>query len=127
MNIISFIIVAMFLFQVSLHAQNTGQVTLSIRLYPIQIIEVETLNTLLFQVSNDSLLESSLSSQLSTFSTSHYCLKVDTILNSVLQVSKSTNGVPPRQNFSNINRSMEEHEEGYGDNDYHIIYSMVTQ
>ena len=125
MNIISFIIVAMFLFQVSMYAQNTGHVTLSIRLYPIQIIEIESLNTLSFQVSYDNLLDSSLSSQLSTFSTSHYCLKVDTIINNVMQVSNQKNGVPPRH-ISSSNLLNEESEENYCDNNYHIVYSMET-
>ena len=125
MNIISFIIAAMFLFQVSMYAQNTGQVTLSIRLYPIQIIEIEPINTLSFQVSYDNLLDSSLSSQLSTFSTSHYCLKVDTIINNVMQVSNQKNGVPPRH-ISSSNLLNEESEENYCDNNYHIVYSMET-
>lgn len=41
MDITHFLIGAMLLIQFSIYAQSTGQVTLSIRLYPIQIIEVE--------------------------------------------------------------------------------------
>ena len=116
----------MFLFKISMYSQNTGQVTLSIRLYPIQIIEVEPLNTLSFEVSRENQLDASLSPNLSTFSTSHYSLKVDTINHSANQVVQATNGIPPRQNFSSSNGLNGEREDNYEEIDYHIVYSMET-
>ena len=126
MNKIPFIIAVLCLIHISLYSQNTGSITLSIRLYPIQIIEVESSNTLSFEVLSENHLDSSLSPHLSTFSTSHYCLIVDTISNCIPQVLQPANGITSQHNFSTVNRLSEENVDSFSDNDYQIVYSMVT-
>ena len=126
MNIIPFVIAALFLVQFSMYGQSTGQVTLSIRLYPIQIIEVEPANIQAFEVSNRGVNDTSFSSPISTFSTSHFCLKVDTVKHNPVQVSQTYNAVPPRQSLSTSNRLNGEREDKNWENEFHIVYSMET-
>lgn len=86
MKTLPYLIALLCLFQVSIYAQSTGQVTISIRLYPIQAIELEPTYTQTLEVSNPEVSNSfnqspSSQFQLSTYSTSQFEVKVDTILN----------------------------------------------
>ena len=129
MNIRTFIIAAMLLVQFSMFAQSTGQVTLSIRLYPIQIIEVEPDNTQTIEFSNQNISESTPPSQLSTYSTSQFALKIDSVSGDAFQelrVSMSGGLPPPRNRSINgiINAGRYDFETD-GD-DLQVLYSMET-
>jgi hypothetical protein len=132
MDIMPFIIAAMlFLVQFSMYAQSTGQVTLSIKLYPIQIIEVEPTKTQTLEVLNESVNNSINQSpspqQLSTYSTSQFALKVDSVTRSAFSNLRDSNAVHPQSNKS-INRVIDAERYNFetdGD-DLHIVYSMET-
>ncbi|MFA5555180.1 MAG: hypothetical protein WDA68_11600 [Phycisphaerae bacterium] len=132
MDIMPFIIAAMlFLVQLSMYAQSTGQVTLSIKLYPIQIIEVEPTKTQTLEVLNESVNNSINQSpspqQLSTYSTSQFALKVDSVTRSAFSNLRDSNAVHPQSNKS-INRVIDAERYNFetdGD-DLHIVYSMET-
>lgn len=133
MRMLLCIIVAMFLFQVSTYAQESAQVTLSIRLYPIQTIEVVS-DSQIIEVSNQDVASHSIQkpssaqpNQLSAFSTSHFCMQVDTVNSSAFNEMRSSSAVPPRASRS-TNRIMaaEKYDyETHGD-DLHLVYSMET-
>lgn len=131
MNAVHLLIGAMLLIQFSMYAQSTGQVTLSIRLYPIQIIEVDSFNAQTLEVSSESVLnsinKSSYPNQLSTYSTSQFALKVDSVTRSAFSNLRDSNAVHPQSNKS-INRVIDAERYNYetdGD-DLHIVYSMET-
>ena len=127
MNIMPFIIAAMLLVQFSMYAQNTGQVTLSIRLYPIQILEVTPSDAQTIELSNQSISQFTPTSQLSTFSTSQYAMHVDSVNCKVFKVLRAAREVPGELNksingFINAERYNFETD---GD-DLHVVYSMET-
>ncbi|HUH75721.1 MAG TPA: hypothetical protein VLZ75_15100 [Chitinophagales bacterium] len=132
MDIMPFIIAAMlFLVQLSMYAQSTGQVTLSIKLYPIQIIEVEPTKTQTLEVLNESVNNSINQSpspqQLSTYSTSQYTLKVESVKSAAKQAYCASSGVPPR-NSRSINGIIDFECCNYEtDRDHlHMVFSMET-
>lgn len=129
MNIMPFIIAAMLLIQFSIYAQSTGQVTLSIRLYPIQIIEVEPINTQTLEISSQEVLntlnQSSSPNQLSTYSTSQFALKVDSVKSNAFHQLRASNAVPPRKNRS-IDEIFDAERYDFETDgiDLHVVYSM---
>lgn len=127
MNIIHFVIVALLLVQFSIKAQNTGQVTLSIILYPIQTIEVTPSNVQVLELFDQNISTPSLSSQLSTFSTSQFSTKIDSVNSSAFQKLRASSAVPPRSNRS-INRieDTERYDRESGGDGLHVVYSMET-
>ena len=127
MNAVHLLIGAMLLIQFSMYAQSTGQVKLSIRLYPVQIIEVEPSNTQTLEFSSESILKSTPSCHLSTYSTSQFALKVDSVNSRAFSNLRASNTVSPRNNKS-INRIIDTDRYNYetdGD-DLHVVYSMET-
>ena len=132
MNIMPFIIAAMlFLVQFSVYAQSTGQVTLSIKLCPIQIIEVDLITSQTVEVTVDdihSFINHNPSPQkLATYSTSHYALKVDSIQSASFQKLRSSSAVPPQNNRSkNKFIDTERYENETDEDDFYIVYSMET-
>lgn len=131
MNIMHFLIVAMLLIQLSAYAQSTGQVTLSIRLYPIQIIEVAPIETQTLEISSEEVLstlnQSPSSNQLSTYSTSQFALQVDTLTSSAFDEWLTSNEISSHDNRS-INPIVDAERYNYesdGD-DLHLMYSMET-
>lgn len=122
----------MLVVHVSVFAQSSGQVTLSIKLYPIQIIEFEASNAQVVEVSNrkeakQSNNNSTNGSNLSTYSTTKYSLEVDTLINAPKQV-----GVSEHANTSvdvnAVNTSpIKEPEDAYmSDAEYQLMYSIKT-
>lgn len=135
MDIMPLVIVAMsFWVQFAMYAQSTGQVTLSIKLYPIQIIELEPTETQTVEILNKNVNNSinqspssPPSQQLSTYSTSHYALKVDSVQSDVFQKISSSSALPPtpqknRSNnqFTHTGRYDYETER----NELFVVYSM---
>ena len=131
MNIIYFLIATMWLIQFSIYAQSTAQVTLSIRLHPIQVIEVQPVLTQSLELSSqddiNSLNTSISSHQFSTYSTSHFELKVDSVKSSAFQQLHASSAVPPSRNRSvgGVVEAERYHYESDID-DLHVIYSMET-
>ena len=132
MKIYLCVIGLMCLFHVSIYAQNTGQVTLSIRLYPIQIIELEPANTQILEISNQEVSESinqSYSSQvqLSTYSTSQFELKVDTVFSNEFQKLRLSNVIPIVPSKS-LNTIIDHERYNYEAEDelLHVVYCMET-
>lgn len=132
MKIILIIIAAFFMVQFSMYAQSTGQVTLSIRLYPIQIIEVTPSNIQTLEVSNQDVSNYSnqkLSStqHLSTYSTSQFALKVDSLNSNAFEELRISSTVSPRDNrlTNQIINTKRYDLETHG-NDLHVVYSMMT-
>ena len=118
-----YVIAAMLLVQFSMYAQSTGQVTLSIKFYPIQIIEVEPTNNQVLEISNPDLTNPS--SHLSAYSTSQFALKIDTVNSSAFQEMRASSESPSRNNRSThqiIDADRYDYETD-GD-DLNVVYSM---
>lgn len=106
-------------FKTTLHAQNSAQVKLSIRLYPIQHIEIEPIEDQRIEMLNESA-----QSQLSTFSTSQFVMDVQNICSICFKKMFSSSVTPSREREDKpINR--------YSDSvalvdDSCLVYSMET-
>ena len=134
MRMLPCIIALMCLFQVSIYAQESAQVTLSIRLYPIQTIEVVPTAFQTVEVSDQDLVSHSKQTQssthskkLSAFSTSQFSTQVDSLSSIAFKELHSSSAVPPRDSRS-INRIIADERYDYdthGD-DLHVMYSMET-
>ena len=127
MNMTYFLIAAMLLIQFSIYAQNTGQVTLSIRLYPIQTIEVAPDNAALtIELFNEDSPDSPpSSSQLSTFSTSRHTTQVDTVKSTAFEELRESSESSARNNRStNEIFDAERYNFETDGDDLHLVYSM---
>ena len=123
-----FLIAAMLLIEFSIYAQNTGQVTLSIRLYPVQTIEVAppVVQTIeLFNEDDPDFPPSS--SQLSTFSTSQHATHVDSVSSKPFEMLRSARDAslhidaPIEKSFAT-----EKYDYETDGDDLHVMYSMET-
>ena len=127
-----YIIAILCLFQVSIYAQESAQVTLSIRLYPIQTIEIAPADSQTIEISNEEITSNSYQAPSSTqpktltaFSTSKYTMQVDSINGGAFKEMRSLSAVPPRDSRS-TNRIIDAERydyEAHGD-DLHVMYSM---
>lgn len=130
MRIVLCIFVAMFLFQVSTYAQESAQVTLSIRLYPIQTIEVESAQSQPQQLSDQHTVNTSPSSQLFTFSTCQHTMRVDSVKCKGFEALQAVREQPPHTHKS-INQIFNDESNYYkeGDEDegeLNVVYCMET-
>lgn len=131
MRMLLSIIAAMFLFQVSIYAQESAQVTLSIRLYPIQTIEVESAQSQPQQLSDQNTINASPSAQLSTFSTSQHATRVDSVKCKGFEALRAARELPPETHKS-INQIFRDESNYYqsGETDemdmVNMVYSMET-
>lgn len=125
MSIMHYVIAAMLLVQFSMFAQSTGQVTLSIKLYPIQIIEVEPTNNQVLEYTHPDLTNSSSSSQLSTYSTSQFILKVDSVNSSAFDEMRASSAVQ-QLNIKSTHRiiNAERYDFEVDGDDLNVVYSM---
>lgn len=89
MNILPFIIVLLLFFKTTLNAQNSAQVKLSIRLYPISHIEIEPVGD-----QDDELSNERAESQLATFSTSQFVMNVQNICSICFKKMFSSSAAP---------------------------------
>lgn len=125
MSIMHYVIAAMLLVQFSMFAQSTGQVTLSIRLYPVQVIEVEPTNNQVLEYTHPDLTNSSSSSQLSTYSTSQFSLKVDSVNSCAFDEIRASSAVPLWSNRS-IHKiiNADRYDFEIDGDDLNVVYSM---
>ena len=134
MRMLPYIIAAMCLFQVSIYAQESAQVTLSIRLYPIQTIEVASTDSQTLEVSNQDVVNHSKQAvssthpkELSTFSTCQFSMQVDCVNSSTFKELRSSSAVPPRESrFTNRIVADERNDFETDGDDLHVMYSMET-
>lgn len=127
MNIMPFIIAAMLLIQFSVYAQSTGQVTLSIRLYPIQIIEVTPSSTQTIELLNEVLTDSPPSAQLSIFSTSQFTSRVDSLNSKPFEMLRAARDVSlPLDNTIEKVFVTEKYEDKTDGEDLNVVYTMET-
>ena len=130
MKIRAYIIFLLCLFQLSLYAQQTAQVTLSIRLYPIQTMEVVPTDAQIMELSNENTTELSPSTQLSTFSTSNHTTRIDNVKNKGFEALHAVKELSPQEHRL-INNIFSDENYYYKDGDEHddglnVVYCMET-
>ena len=123
------------LFQVSIYAQKTAQVTLTIRLHPIQTIEVESADIQMLEISNQDVPTYSdnkltPSQHLKTFSTSKHVTYVEKIKREGFEALRAVRERPPHEDKS-INHIFSDENYYYKDGDefddgLNVVYTMVT-
>lgn len=130
MKIRAYIIFLFCLFQVSIYAQKTAQVTLTIRLHPIQTLEVKDYDAQKLEVSNENIESAqdqkpSVSQQLSTFSTSKHTTNVDSVNSKAFEQLRTNKDSPPH-NGRSVNQLFR--DERFDNEDHtdelHLVYSM---
>ena len=129
MKIRAYIIFLLCLFQLSIYAQKTAQVTLSIRLHPIQTMEIVPTDAQVMELSNED--TSNLpSTQLSTFSTSSHTTRVDCVKGKGFEALRAVRALTPHadktineifNDESNYYKEDDEYDEGLN-----VVYSMET-
>lgn len=108
---------------VSIFAQTRGQVTLSIKLYPVQIIELnnQTAHTIkLDNLDNEGDSNELGAPSLSTYSTTHFVLQVDTLQNKPHHIHTH------RHNDSSNTPTIKEQPIVSATDEWHIMYSIKT-
>ena len=130
MKIRAYIMFLLCLFQLSIYAQQTAQVTLTITLHPIQIMEVIPTDAQVMELSNENTGNPSLSTQLSTFSTSSHTTRVDSVKNKCFEALRAVRQLPPHANKS-INQIFSDENYYYKKGDEHddglnVVYCMET-
>lgn len=130
MKIRAYIMFLLCLFQVSIYAQKAAQVTLTIRLHPIQAMEVKDDDTQKLEVYNENVESNhtqkpSGSHSLSTFSTSKHTTHVDSV-NSKAFIQLRTDSESPPLNSKSVNQifSDERFDSETHTDDLHVVYSM---
>ena len=118
------------LFQLSLYAQQTAQVTLTITLHPIQIMEVVPTDAQIMDLSNENTTNPLPSTQLSTFSTSSHTTRVDSVKNKCFEALQGVKELSPQEHKS-INQIFSDENYYYkkGDEDddgLNVVYCMET-
>ena len=130
MKIRAYIIFLLCLFQLSIYAQQTAQVTLSIRLYPIQTMEVVPTDAQIMDLSNENTTNPLPSTQLSTFSTSSHTTCVDSVKNKCFEALQGVKELSPQEHKS-INQIFSDQSNYYkNDEEYdvglNVVYCMET-
>ena len=130
MKIRAYIMFLLCLFQLSLYAQQTAQVTLTITLHPIQIMEVIPTDAQVMELSNENTDNPLPSTQLSTFSTSSHTTRVDSVKNKCFEALEGVKELSPQEHKS-INQIFSDENYYYKDGDEHddglnVVYCMET-
>ena len=130
MKIRAYIMFLLCLFQLSLYAQQTAQVTLTITLHPIQIMEVVPTDAQIMDLSNENTTNPLPSTQLSTFSTSSHTTRVDSVKNKCFEALQGVKELSPQEHKS-INQIFSDENYYYkkGDEDddgLNVVYCMET-
>ena len=130
MKIRAYIMFLLCLFQLSLYAQQTAQVTLTITLHPIQIMEVVPSDIQKLELFNENDTNISPSCHLSTFSTSNHTTRVDSVKSKGFEALRAVRQLPPHANKS-INHIFSDESNYYKDGDEHddglnVVYCMET-
>ena len=128
MNLNIILIAAMLLIQFSIYAQTTGQVTLSIRLYPIQTIEVDPINAQTIELFHEDIADTPSSSQLSTFSTSQHTAYIDSLNSKPFEMLRAAREVSLLMMDNSIEQVFagERYDYETDGDDLHVVYSMET-
>ena len=130
MKIRAYIMFLLCLFQLSLYAQQTAQVTLTITLHPIQIMEVVPTDAQIMDLSNENTTNPLPSTQLSTFSTSSHTTRVDSVKNKCFEALQGVKELSPQEHKS-INQIFSDENYYYKEDDEYdeglnVVYSMET-
>ena len=130
MKIRAYIMFLLCLFQLSLYAQQTAQVTLTITLHPIQIMEVVPTDAQIMDLSNENTTNPLPSTQLSTFSTSSHTTRVDSVKNKCFEALQGVKELSPQEHKS-INQIFSDENYYYKKGDEHddglnVVYCMET-
>ncbi len=130
MKIRAYIMFLLCLFQLSLYAQQTAQVTLTITLHPIQIMEVVPTDAQIMDLSNENTTNPLPSTQLSTFSTSSHTTRVDSVKNKCFEALQGVKELSPQEHKS-INQIFSDENHFYKKGDEHddglnVVYCMET-
>ena len=125
-----YIVFLLCLFQLVTYAQQTAQVTLTIRLHPIQTMEVVPSDIQKLELFNENDTNISPSCHLSTFSTSNHTTRVDSVKSKGFEELRAV-----RELLSNENKSINEifsdesnyyKEDDEYDEGLNVVYSMET-
>ncbi len=95
-----YIVFLLCLFQLVTYAQQTAQVTLTIRLHPIQTMEVVPSDIQKLELFNENDTNISPSCHLSTFSTSNHTIRVDSVKNKGFEALYAVKELPPQEHKS---------------------------
>ena len=130
MKIRAYIMFLLCLFQLSLYAQQTAQVTLTITLHPIQIMEVVPTDAQIMDLSNENTTNPLPSTQLSTFSTSSHTTRVDSVRNKCFEALQGVKELSSQEHKS-INQIFSDENYYYKKGDEHddglnVVYCMET-
>ena len=130
MKIRAYIMFLLCLFQLSLYAQQTAQVTLTITLHPIQTMEVVPTDAQIMELSNENTTNPPPSTQLSIFSTSSHTTRVDSVKNKCFEALQGVKELPPQEHKS-INQIFSDKNYYYKKGDEHddglnLVYCMET-
>lgn len=127
MNIVYFLIVMMLLFQSTIYADTTASVRLSIRLFPIQHINVNQPETQKVALFNENTIDVSPSQKLSTYSTSRFTFKVDTVNSDVFNELSALSILAPIKKETFEEESYTKRMDVETDiNNLLLVYSMET-
>lgn len=131
MRVRAYILFILCLFQVSIYAQKSANVTLTIRLHPIQTMEVMDDNIQNVEVNDENFEDSqsqkpSASQQLFTFSTSKHTTQVDTVTSKAFEQLRTDRDAPSPHNSRSVNQIFS--DERFDNEDHtdelHLVYSM---
>ncbi len=125
-----YIVFLLCLFQLVTYAQQTAQVTLTIRLHPIQTMEVVPSDIQKLELFNENDTNISPSCHLSTFSTSNHTTRVDSVKNKCFEALQGVKELSPQEHKS-INQIFSDENYYYKDGDEHddglnVVYCMET-
>ena len=125
-----YIVFLLCLFQLVTYAQQTAQVTLTITLHPIQIMEVVPTDAQIMDLSNENTTNPLPSTQLSTFSTSSHTTRVDSVKNKCFEALQGVKELSPQEHKS-INQIFSDENYYYKKGDEHddglnVVYCMET-
>ena len=132
MDTLPYLIAILCLFNMSIYAQSSAQVTLSIRLYPIQTIEIQSADKQTVEVSNQDIVsdlnqEPISSQQLSTFSTCQFDMHIDSVSSSAFDVLRTAREVSPSiNNTIDLIFNSEKLDNTTKDDELYVVYSMAT-
>lgn len=124
---IYFLIFMMLLIQSTIYAETTAKVRLSIRLFPIQYIKVNQSDTQTLKLSSENSADDSQSHKLSTYSTSQFTFKIDTVNSNVFkELSDSRVFIQSKKKPIDGEFYAKKIGDEIDINDLHLIYSMET-
>lgn len=119
------------LFQMVIYGQNSAQVTLTIRLHPIQTMEVVPSDAQVMEVSNEATPNAQTCNNLSVFSTCGHTTRVDSVKTKGFEALRAVREQSQQENKS-INRIFSDQSNYYKGDEEHddslnVVYCMETR